>query len=159
MANSLDPTDSTSSIDPASLLPHAHPMVLLDSIVRWNSDAIVCSSRSHLAADNPLRVGGHLSVFAGVEYAAQAMAAHSRLLADDDAPPRKGFLAVASKVTALAQSRDQNLTQSLDQWPQTLTIEAWVMAQTRDSSMYQFRLSVEDKPLLEGQLTAVLSSG
>lgn len=149
MANSLDPTDSTSSIDPASLLPHAHPMVLLDTIVRWDSDAIVCSSRSHLAADNPLREGGHLSVFAGVEYAAQAMAAHNRLLADDDAPPRKGFLAVASKVTALAQS--------LDQWPKTLTIEAWVMAQTRDSSMYEFRLSAQETPVLEGQLTAVLS--
>jgi len=153
MANSLDPTDSTNSIDPASLLPHAHPMVLLDTIVRWDSDAIVCSSRSHLAADNPLREVGHLSVFAGVEYAAQAMAAHNRLLADDDAPPRKGFLAVASKVTALAQ----NLDQSLDQWPQTLTIEAWVMAQTRDSSMYQFRLSAQETPVLEGQLTAVLS--
>lgn len=154
MANSLHCTDSTSSLDPASLLPHAPPMVLLDTIVRWDSDGIVCLSRSHLAADNPLREGGHLSVFAGVEYAAQAMAAHNRLLADDGAPPRKGFLAVASKVTALAQNPDQGL----DQWPETLAIEAWVMAQTRDSSMYQFRLSVEDKPVLEGQLTAVLSS-
>lgn len=158
MADSLTPADSTSSIDPASLLPHAHPMVLLDSIVRWDSEGIVCSSRSHLAADNPLREGGHLSIFAGVEYAAQAMAAHNRLLADDSAPPRKGFLAVASKVTALAPSLNQSPDQSLDQWPHILTIEAWVMAQTQDSSMYQFRLSVQDKPLLGGQLTAVLSA-
>src|SRR5690625_5838329 len=99
MANSLHCTDSTSSLDPASLLPHAPPMVLLDTVVRWVSDGIVCRSRSHLAADNPLRDGGHLSVLAGVAYAAQAGAADDRLLADDGVQQRKGDLAAASAET------------------------------------------------------------
>jgi predicted hotdog family 3-hydroxylacyl-ACP dehydratase len=125
-------------------------MVLLDAIERWDSEAIVCTSRSHLAPNNPLRDDGRLSVYAGVEYAAQAMAAHTRLLTDSSAPPRKGFLAVASKVAAQADA--------LDEYAETLTIEARVIAQNRDSSMYQFHISAQGKPILEGQLTAVLSN-
>ncbi|MDQ2076992.1 hypothetical protein [Marinimicrobium sp. ABcell2] len=139
----------TTALKPASLLPHTGAMVLLDRIDRWDDETIVCTSHSHLAADNPLRDDGRLSVYAGVEYAAQAMAAHTRLLISDSAPPRKGFLAVASKVTAHAAT--------LDEHTQELTIEAQTIAQNRDSSMYQFRLSAQGQLILEGQLTAVLS--
>ena len=42
--------------------------------------AIRCVARGHRDADNPLRAGGELPALCGIEYAAQAMAAHGRTL-------------------------------------------------------------------------------
>src|SRR5690625_7903133 len=50
MANSLHCTDSTSSLDSASLLPHSPPMVLLYTFVRSVGDGIVCLNPFPLAA-------------------------------------------------------------------------------------------------------------
>ena len=47
----------------------------------WNAERISCVSRSHRAADNPLRAGGRLGIACGIEYAAQAMAVHGALIA------------------------------------------------------------------------------
>ncbi|QJD60358.1 hydroxymyristoyl-ACP dehydratase [Pseudomonas sp. gcc21] len=136
----------------ADLLPHNAPMVLVDSIIRWDEQSIHCQSRSHLQRDNPLRDAGMLSVFAGVEYAAQAMAAHARLLLSDttDARPRKGFIAVASKLAAHVDT--------LDSIAGSLHIEARMLAHNADSSLYAFTLSTGDQTLLTGQLTAVTIS-
>lgn len=133
----------------ADLLPHGPPMVLVDTILRWDEQSIHCQSQSHLQPGNPLREAGVLSVFSGVEYAAQAMAAHARLLmaAVDDARPRKGFIAVASKLAAQVDT--------LDSVSAPLSIEAEMLAHNADSSLYAFALSAAGQPLLTGQLTAV----
>lgn len=110
-----------------------------------------CSTQSHLAMDNPLRQDGILSVYAGVEYAAQAQALHARLTAraQDDTSPRKGFVAVASKLEA--QVRD------LDEIAAPLRIELVQLAVNAQSSLYQFSLIAAGRPLLQGELLAVLA--
>lgn len=135
----------------AELIPHRAPMVLVDSITHWDSENIVCHSQSHLLGDNALRDNGVLSVFAGVEYAAQAMAAHARLISPPktDRPPRKGFLAVASKLTAVVAE--------LDAVAAPLEISAHMLAHNADSSLYEFTLHAAGTLLLSGQLTAVMA--
>lgn len=135
---------------PAELLPHRAPMVLIDRIEHWDPERIVCRADSHHAKDNPLRQEGHLSVHAGVEYAAQAMAAHARLEREDEGgAPARGFLAVGSKIRAHAQY--------LDAAPGPLRIEASPLARNPGSSLYQFRIESDDgQPLLEGRLTAII---
>jgi len=127
-------------------------MVLLDAISLWDQQTIRCLTQSHLLPDNPLRDGGVLSVFAGVEYAAQAMAIHARLLdsATADIPPRKGFLAVASKLNANVDV--------LDHIAAPIQVEANMLAHNTDSSLYAFSLTADGQTLLSGQLTAVIIS-
>ena len=63
------------------LIPHQGSMCLLDAVLEWDATRIVCISQSHKATDNPLRLHGHLSPLALIEYGAQAMAIHAALLA------------------------------------------------------------------------------
>ncbi|WP_049721083.1 hypothetical protein [Gilvimarinus polysaccharolyticus] len=133
----------------AALLPHAEPMILLDCITGWDADNIQCTATRHTQSDNPLRIEGVLSVFAGVEYAAQAMAAHARLCAPQQNAPARGFIAVASKLKALAQQ--------LDESPGELHINARKLVQNNDSSLYEFCLSGPQGTILSGQITAVIN--
>jgi predicted hotdog family 3-hydroxylacyl-ACP dehydratase len=80
----------------AALVPHAGPMCLLGQVTEWSVDAIRCTAT--VAARHPLKIGGRLPATALIEYAAQAMAAHGRLLARDGGAgagvrPRPGMLA------------------------------------------------------------------
>lgn len=63
----------------AHLLPHRGAMCLLDRVVSWDADGIVCASNSHHCADHPLLAHGQLLALAGIEYSAQAMALHGAL--------------------------------------------------------------------------------
>lgn len=67
----------------ASLVPHAGPMCLLERVLDWDADRIRCAAT--IADAHPLRDGERLPATALIEYAAQAMAAHGRLLALADA--------------------------------------------------------------------------
>ena len=64
-----------------TLLPHAGRMRLIDRVVSYDEQTIVCESDSHRAADHPLAEAGVLSIICGLEYGAQAMAIHGALLA------------------------------------------------------------------------------
>ena len=81
----------------AMLVPHAGSMILLDRIEHWDATSILCRSRSHLQANNPLRRAGRLSAVCGVEYALQAAAAHGGL--------RAGAAQVAGYVAAIRAVR------------------------------------------------------
>lgn len=135
---------------PADLLPHAAPMVLIDSVTTWDATSVTCRADSHLRADNPLRIAGRLSIHAGIEYAAQAMAAHARLRAQSQEAPRRGVVATASKVVAHAEV--------LDAIQAPLLINASRLADNGDSSLYEFRISAADQPLLDGQLMVLTVS-
>ncbi|MGH7058022.1 MAG: phosphotransferase [Acetobacteraceae bacterium] len=63
-----------------ALIPQQGSMCLLDAMQWWTEMRIRCQTRSHLAADNPLRLGQRLAGVAGVEYGLQAMALHGALL-------------------------------------------------------------------------------
>lgn len=140
----------TSSPAPAELLPHVPPMVLIDKITSWDHTTVVCSADSHLHQDNPLRINGRLSAHAGIEYAAQAMAAHAKLRAGETGAPRRGVVATASKVVAHVDT--------LDAVPAPLSISATRIADNGDSSLYEFRISAAEQLLLEGQLMVLTIS-
>ena len=94
----------------AARIPHAGPMCLLDQAVSWDESRIECTAfarpprhpdaaarrrpEAYLAA-LPLAQDGRLPASAAIEYAAQAMALHGRLLQEGatDAAPTRGFLA------------------------------------------------------------------
>ena len=74
------------------LIPHSGTMCLLDGVVRWDDDSIVCITNTHRDANNPLRRDGQLSAVHALEYGAQAAAIHGGLrarAAGTTAPARK----------------------------------------------------------------------
>lgn len=79
----------------AELIPHAGPMVLLDRVRSHTSEQTVCE-RTIRADDIFLNhAQRHVPVWIGIEYMAQCVAAHARLLMrdlDPAAAPQRGFL-------------------------------------------------------------------
>lgn len=134
----------------AGLIPHAEPMCLLDGVVRWDASRIVCMSRSHRAADNPLRTNGRLPAVCGIEYAAQAMAVHGGLAGGFVCKPRTGYLASLRDVECL---RD-----CLDDLEGDLVVEAERVAGDGAHVIYRFRLRVGDVEVLSGQALVALDS-
>jgi predicted hotdog family 3-hydroxylacyl-ACP dehydratase len=71
-------------------------MCLLEEVLEWDAQRIVCRSGSHRAVDHPLRSGERLGIACAIEYAAQAMALHGVLVAATaatDPGSRAGYLA------------------------------------------------------------------
>jgi predicted hotdog family 3-hydroxylacyl-ACP dehydratase len=125
-------------------------MCLLDRIDAWDPDRIRCTATSHHAPDNPLRGHGRLGAVCGIEYAAQAMAAHGALLAAIDAPPRAGYLASAREVE-LRVAR-------LDDIHADLIVEAERLTGDDNTILYGFSISAAERLLLSGRATVVLNA-
>src|SRR5947207_14065801 len=73
-----------------TLIPHSGTMCLLDGVLRWDDESIVCITNTHRDANNPLRRNGQLSAVHALEYGAQAAAIHGGLrarAAGTTAPP------------------------------------------------------------------------
>lgn len=83
-------------MNPAGLLPHTGAMCLLDDVTAWDHSRILCTTRSHLSPDNPLRRGGRLGIVCAAEYGMQAAAVHGALRSGGQAPP--GFAAALRSV-------------------------------------------------------------
>src|SRR5207248_11646950 len=62
-----------------TLIPHAGLMCLLDSVLKWDNESVVCTSETHRDPSNPLRRDGRLSALHAYEYGAQAAAGHGGL--------------------------------------------------------------------------------
>ncbi len=149
-------------------IPHAGRMVLLDEVVEWDDERIVCRSATHHDRGNPLCLAGQLSSVCAIEYAAQAMAVHGSLLAHRDAGdgaadsaakdgaeratsrPRVGFLASVRNVR-MDVAR-------LDDVHGALTIAA-----TRESGddarvLYDFEVRAGERVLVSGRAAVVLDA-
>jgi len=90
-------------------IPHAGRMCLLDEVLAWDANRIVCRSSTHRHVDNPLRVNGTLGAACGIEYAAQAMAVHGALIAMGDAgapPAEETHMGVAHELARVANASD-----------------------------------------------------
>ena len=131
-------------------IPHQGSMCLLDGIEHWDAQHIRCSASSHRAADNPLRAYGRLGAACGIEYAAQAMAAHGGLVAGEDAPPRAGYL-VSVRNVELHVAR-------LDDIADDLRIEAERLSGDDNTVMYGFSVSDAARVLLSGRAIVVLDA-
>ena len=138
----------------ARRIPHAGAMCLLARVVDWDAQRIRCSADNHRAADHPLRAHGRLGAACGIEYAAQAMAVHGALTAEQagaaTAVPRVGYLASVRGVV-LHASR-------LDDIAGDLTVEAERLMGDATNIVYEFQVSSDERPLLRGRATVVLDA-
>jgi predicted hotdog family 3-hydroxylacyl-ACP dehydratase len=136
----------------AGLVPHRGPMCLLQEIVQSDAHGIVCGAVSHRAADNPLRCDGSLPAVAGIEYAAQALAAHCALLARDArGAPVRGLLAGVREVK-LHVAR-------LDDIAGPLTVRANRLVANGPRLLYAFAVQSGERELLSGRVAVVLQPG
>jgi len=132
-------------------------MCLLDQIDAWDSEHIRCTASSHRAPDNPLRAHGRLGAACGIEYAAQAMAAHGGLLAvavadtePPEMPPRTGYLASVRGVE-LHVAR-------LDDIAADLSVAAERLSGDDNLILYGFSVSAGERLLLSGRAIVVLDA-
>lgn len=134
----------------AAHVPHAGNMCLLDHVVEWDAQRIVCVALGHQSPEHPLRAHGRLGAAAGVEYAAQAMAVHGALLADPQTHPVQGYL---TSVRGLRVHVDR-----LDDLAGALQIRASRISGDERLVVYQFQLHHQDRCLLDGRASVVLNA-
>jgi predicted hotdog family 3-hydroxylacyl-ACP dehydratase len=131
-------------------LPHQGRMCLLDAVTGWDTQRIRCTASSHRLADNPLRAHDRLGAACGIEYAAQAMAAHGALLAAADSAPRAGYLTSVRGVD-LQVAR-------LDDVAADLVVEAERLSGDDNIILYGFSVAADERLLLSGRATVVLDA-
>jgi len=132
-----------------NLIPHSGTMCLLDDVVRWDDESIVCISNTHRDANNPLRRGGQLSAVHALEYGAQAAAIHG------------GLRARAAGTTAppcyLAALRDTHLhVVRLDDFASPLEVRVQRLFGDGGNTIYQCSISTDGAPIADGRVTIML---
>ena len=127
-----------------SLLPHTDSMCLIDSVEAFDALLIVCQSRQHRSAANPLRRHGRLSSVHAIEFAAQAAALHGALSAPDATLVRTGMLVSVGNC-------ELHVT-DLDTLTGSLRIEARRSAATASLTGYEFTVSSPGGPIASGRL-------
>lgn len=143
--------DST-CVNISRLIPHRGAMCLLDSVENWDAGHIVCKTTTHRLLDNPLRDDSGLRAICGIEYGAQAIAAHAALLGGEQGRgpvPLSGLLASARDVTATLSHLD-NLTGPL-------LIRATLVLTHDQGSMYDIVVKGEGRTVLTGRLSVMKS--
>lgn len=134
----------------AALLPQQGSMCLIDGVVSYDERCIVCVSTRHVDPANPLVEDGRLSPLAGIELAAQAMAAHGALIQADGRP-------VGGR---LARVRDCVVQcERMDRLTSPLHIEAERLAGDRRALSYRFTLRAGAAVVLSGVALIALAAG
>jgi predicted hotdog family 3-hydroxylacyl-ACP dehydratase len=136
-----------------TLLPHAGRMRLIDRVVSYDEQSIVCESDSHRAADHPLAEAGVLSIICGLEYGAQAMAIHGALLASNGpsvARARHGYLVAASDL--------QWAVERLDKCAAPLVIRAVSEFRSANQVAYRFEITASGTAVLQGRASVLLGT-
>jgi predicted hotdog family 3-hydroxylacyl-ACP dehydratase len=132
-----------------TLIPHAGSMCLLDSVLDWDDESIVCMTNTHRDEANPLRREGRLSALHALEYGAQAAAIHG------------GLRARAAGATAppcyLAALRDAHLNVArIDDLASPLEVRAERLFGDAGNTIYQCTISASDTSVAEGRVTIML---
>lgn len=135
----------------AQLIPHAGAMCLVDKVVSWDARSIRCLTARHRSSDNPLkRADGKIGAICAVEFAAQAMALHGRLVTDTSGAPTPGFL---------ASVRDVRLHgRFLDEVVDDIVIDAALLMGDGHSATYSFALNTAAGNLGSGRATVVFDA-
>ena len=132
----------------AHLIPHAGRMCLVDAVDEWDAEHLCGRSRSHRASDHPLAREGALGAIHALEYAAQAMAIHGALLAEERGeklPP--GFLAGARELRLHVER--------LDDLAADLVIHVERRFNQGGNLIYGFRVEAGGIPVADGMATVV----
>jgi predicted hotdog family 3-hydroxylacyl-ACP dehydratase len=133
----------------ADLLPQRGSMRMLDAVEAWDAQRIVCVTMRHRDPANPLAEGGRLSPLAGIEFAAQAMAAHGALLAGSGAPAT-GWLARVRDCVVQCER--------MDIFEAPLVIEAERIAGSDAASSYRFTVRAGERVVLAGSALVALAA-
>jgi predicted hotdog family 3-hydroxylacyl-ACP dehydratase len=128
-------------------LPHQGRMNLLDEIVAWDATSLRALARNHHAGDHPLRRAGVLPAACGIEYGAQAAAAHGALAGTQNFAP--GFLASVRSVVFHADR--------LDDVAGDLEITTEQIAASAAAVLYRFEVGCGGRALVEGRLTVAFA--
>jgi len=132
-----------------TLIPHAGLMCLLDSVLKWDDESIVCTSETHRDPANPLRRNGRLSALHAFEYGAQAAAVHGGL--------RARSAGVAAPPCYLAALRGAHLqVMRLDDIASPLEVRAHHLFGEAGNAIYECHVSAGDALLAEGRITIML---
>ena len=132
-----------------ALIPHQGTMCLLDEVMQWDSERIVCTTYSHQRPDNPLRSDSMLRAIHLCEYGAQAMAVHGGLLAREHGQVAKPGLLVSLRAVQINSLR-------IDKLPDALIVEADKLLDSGSSWQYQFRVRHRDTLLAEGRAAVMV---
>ncbi|MBA2549058.1 MAG: 3-hydroxylacyl-ACP dehydratase [Burkholderiaceae bacterium] len=134
-----------------AFLPHAGRMRLIDRVISYDEQKIICESDSHRVADHPLAEDGVISIVCGLEYGAQAMALHGALMAASSGggPVRRGYLVAASNLRWSAAR--------LDACAAPLIIEAISEFRSENQVAYRFEIRTEAVAVLTGDARVQLS--
>jgi predicted hotdog family 3-hydroxylacyl-ACP dehydratase len=125
-------------------------MCLLDTLLAWSHDEILCATDTHRLADHPLRLDGELPAACALEYASQAMALHGALCSAASAPT-PGFLASARSVRLHARRLDHSAG--------PLRVSARRVAGGEAQALYAFELrDTADRLLVDGRATVVFGT-
>ncbi|MGH8672743.1 MAG: hydroxymyristoyl-ACP dehydratase [Burkholderiales bacterium] len=135
--------------DIAALVPHQGPMCLLSEVMQYDERSILCRATSHRSASNPLRRDGRLPALAGIEYGAQALAAHCSLVGvDGDVRASHGVLAGVRALT-LHVDRLDDINEALEVRAERLIVDGRRL-------LYGFAIAAGDCELVNGRVAVVL---
>lgn len=131
----------------ASHLPHQGRMSLLDAIVAWDAASVRAVARGHRAPDHPLRRAGELPIACGIEYGAQAAAAHGALASSN--PSRAGVIASVRSVVFHARR--------LDDVAGDLEVLAEQIGGGEAGVLYRFEVASLGRALVAGRVTVAFT--
>lgn len=131
-----------------TLIPHRGMMCLLDSVIDWDDQSIVCTSNTHRDPANPLRRAGRLTAVHAFEYGAQAAAIHGGLRAR-----AAGITAPPGYFVALRNAR-LHITY-LDEVVSPLEVRAKCLFGHSANTIYECRISAGDTLLADGRVTII----
>ena len=123
-------------------LPHAGEMNLLDEVVSWDATTLHARAIRHRDPRNPLRRPEGLPPVAGIEYGAQAAAAHGALAAGE--PSGAGMIAAVRSVAFHAPRLD--VAADLD-------VRVEQLGASDAGVLYQFEVSAAGAAMVEGRVT------
>lgn len=138
-----------------AFLPHTGTMCLIDKVMTYDSEKILCHTESHRSPDNPLCRQGHLSSIHAIEYAAQAIGIHGALsknpLEKPLEKPKGGYLVSVRNVQIF-----QDYLHTLEK---PLTIEAEKSMANDALWIYTFTVSADDLIIAQGRATIMTTQG
>jgi predicted hotdog family 3-hydroxylacyl-ACP dehydratase len=135
-----------------TLVPHAGNMCLLDRVLEWDDESIVCTSETHRDPTNPLRRDGLLSVVHAFEYAAQAAAVHGGLLA------RSAGVSALPHFLAAVRAAHFQVTR-LDDIDSRLEVRARRLFGEEGNAIYECQVAAGTVVLADGRLTVMVRKG
>lgn len=151
----------------AAHIPHQGSMCLLEAVVEWDEQTVLCRSRTHRDPANPLRAGGRLGSAMAIEYAAQAAAVHGALRALEGPIRASSGTRVSAAPSSpappglLASARGVRLAiRRLDDLEEELLVRAQALQSGPNGASYTFTVGTAARPsLVQGRLSLWLPGG